>query len=341
MKKNLIYILVGLAVVLLLINILINWTNKKPPVEKKPELKTSLVDSLFINSIQKFNLDSNWVETIAINSRQYDSLDHVYKIKLPGDLRPAIVLQQLKNDFISLPAKLISDEKIVNDYTTLNILTNNQLKLQATFTVVSELERPHSKIAYILSNFDQVDEETKELLYHSVLPFSVLLLPSLQNDSLLTGILDYKKTYSVLIDDGIDAPNYGLEKDFSKIHLKESVRYITWNYSAAELFIINEKSELFRSAIFNFIKDEFGSRDIRLYTTNDFITLPANIDEAKSLNNFYIESNVNKPGKVIILPANIFTKLEPDLLEAKMRGTRFYSPKELMQINLEMETQVK
>ena len=336
MKKNLIYILVGVSVALLIANLIINLVNKKPPVEEKPETSTEVVDSLFNHSISKFNLDSTWVEVIAINSNQYDSLEQVYKIKLPSDLRPTIILQELKNDFMNFPVELISDEKIVNGYTTLNVFSNDYLKLQATFTIDTELERAHSKISFIITGFEESDEQTKLNLLHSVLPFSVLMLPSAQSDSLLEDIKEYKKTYSVLIDDGIEDEKYDLETDFSKTHLKESVRYITWNYPIADLFIIDNKSELFQSAIFNFVKDEFVSRDIILYSLSDFITLPKNLEEAKSLTNFYIESNVDKTGKIILVDARIFRELENELLSAKKRGTKFYSPNELININVKL-----
>lgn len=337
MKKNLIYILVGITVTLLLINLIINWSAKKDSHPANIEAKTTVIDSLFNKTISKFNLDSSWVEVVAINSRQYDSLEHVYKIQLPGDLRPTIILQKLESDFVNLPVKLISDEKIVNDYTTLNILSNDYLKLQATFTVDTALERRHSKFSFVISDFDKLDNSEQISLLHSILPYSVLLLPSSQADSLLKYISDYRKTYSILLDDGIEEPNYALETGFSKTHLKESVRYLSWNYPMAELFIINDKSKLFNSAIFNFINDEFVARKITLNTSSDFITLPSKFDDAKSLINFYIESNKGKPGKIILMPASILLQLKDEFLKAKQRGTKFYSPKRLIEINLKME----
>lgn len=338
MKKNFIYILIGITVTLLLINLIINWTAKNNSTPKTPEAKSTLIDSLFKESISKYNLDPSWVEVIAINSRQYDSLNQVYKIKLPGDLRPAVVLQELKEDFSDLPVKLISDEKVVNGYTTLNILSNDYLKLQASIKVENQLERPHSKFAFVLKNFDETDEDVRSSLYHSIIPFSVLLLPSVQSDSLLGEINDFKKTYSILIDDGIESQNYALETKFTKTHLKESVRYISWNYPAAEIYAVNDKSELFNSAVFNFIKDEFAGRNITLYALNDFTTLPSNISEAKSLLNFYQESSVGKTGKIIMVPSNIFVELQDELLKMKKRGTKFYSPRELLNLNAKTST---
>ena len=49
--------------------------------------------------------------------------------------------------------------------------------------------------------------------------------------------------------------------------------------------------------------------------------------------NYIRKSNVNKTGKVIFVNANIFRELEQELLKAKKKGTKFYSPKELIKIN--------
>jgi hypothetical protein len=95
---------------------------------------------------------------------------------------------------------------------------------------------------------------------------------------------------------------------------------------------------LFNSAVFNFIKDEFTGRSITLYALSDFTTLPSNISEAKSLLNFYQESSIGKAGKIIMVPSKIFVELQNELLKMKKRGTRFYSPRELISLNAKTNT---
>lgn len=333
MKKKTIYILIVISVILLLTNVVVNWLNKKEPAQKDREEKISVIDSLFNNTISKFNLDSTWIKSIPINSSQYDSLKMIYRIQLPNDLRPAVVLLELKNTFQDLPLKLVSDEKIVNAQTTLNILSNDKLKLQATFSVENEFERKHAKFSFILTNFSGMDFEKREELYYSIIPFSVLLNPSSESDSLIGQLFEFKKTYSILIEDGIEDDNYKLEAGLSKTRLKESVRYISWNYPSAELFIINDKSNLFSSAIFNFIQDEFSLRKIKLHIMNDLIAIPPNTEEAESLMKFYLESSVGEKGKIILIDAGIFNQLLDLLNTAKQKGAKFYSPIELEKSN--------
>lgn len=322
-----------LTVCLLLTNILLSWINKKEPAPRNPEAKIVLIDSLFNVAISKFNLDSTWIKSIPINSNQYDSLNTVYRIKLPNDLRPAVVLLEITELFSDLPVDLISDEKAPNAETTLNILSNEKLKLQATFSVDNDIERKHSNFAFVVTDISAIDKETELNMYHSVIPFSVLIKPSTDKDSLLRKISEFKKSYSVLIDDGIEEDNFKLEPGLSKTRLKESVRYITWTFPSAELFVVNDKSSLFHSAIFNFIRDEFKARDTQLYLLNDFITLAHNYDEAESLLKFYLESGIGKKGKIVFMRADVFNQLNKLLLNAKQRGTKFYSPVELLNLN--------
>lgn len=336
MKKKTIYILVVLSVLLLFANVVLNIVNKPEPQIAKAETDAAEIDSLFVHAIYKFNLDSSWITQVPINSSQYDSLRNVYRIKLPGDLRPATILLELKNAFQNYPVDLISDEKVVNATTTLNILSNDKLKLQSAISVETELERPHTKLSFIITNYEELNQSRKESLFYSMIPYSILLVPSIETDSTIIKLNDYKKSYSLFIDDDIDEDKYKLASDFSKTRLKEAVRYLSRNYSMADLFIVNDKSSIFNSAIFNFIRDEFTSREVKLYRLNDFISLPDNYDEALSLLKFYLESGVGEKGKIIVTNANIFYESNEILLEAKKRGTKFYRPNEIIQINQSM-----
>jgi|GEM_PF-2126903 len=338
MKKKIIYILVSLSVLLLLTNLIMNLSTQKKSIdESKPEINSNLIDSLFLQTIATFNLDDSWLKKVPISSRAYDSLKHVYRITLPGDLRPAVVLLQINNIYANLPVELISDEKIVNSNTTLNIFSNDILKLQASFQVKSEFIRDHASFSLLINNFSQLNDEKMEVIFRTTLPLNILLKPSAQSDSLIRKISSNKKTYSILIDDEIDGNNYLLKPELSKKRLRESIRYISWNYPDAQLYIIDDKSKLFNSAVYNFVRDEFSTRNIELLPLNNFINISSNYEEALSLLKFYLESGIGKHGKLVLIHADIFSRLESFLLVNKQSGTKFYSPSEMMRINSEMK----
>lgn len=338
MKKKIIYILVVFSVMLLLTNLIMNLSTQKKTIDEgKPEANTNLIDSLFLQTIAMFNLDESWIKKVPISSRAYDSLKYVYRITLPGDLRPAVVLFQINKTYSNLPVELISDEKIVNSNTTLNIFSNDILKLQASFQVKSELIREHASFSFIIDNFSKLNEEKIEEIFRSTLPLNILLKPSAQSDSLIRKISSNKKTYSILIDDEIDGGNYLLKPELSKKRLRESIRYISWNFPDAQLFVINDKSKIFNSAVYNFVRDEFNTRNIELLPLTNFINIPSGYDEAVSLLKFYLESGIGKQGKFVIIPGDTFSRLESFFLVNKLRGTKFYSPSEMMRINSEMK----
>ncbi|HET54235.1 MAG TPA: hypothetical protein ENN33_03350 [Ignavibacteria bacterium] len=338
MKKKIIYILVVLSVLLLLTNLIMNLSTQKKTIDEgKPEANTNLIDSLFLQTIAMFNLDESWIKKVPISSRAYDSLNYVYRITLPGDLRPAVVLFQINKTYTNLPVELISDEKIVNSNTTLNIFSNDILKLQASFQVKSELIREHASFSFIINNFSKLNEEKIEKIFRSTLPLNILLKPSAQSDSLIRKISSNKKTYSILIDDEIDGDSYLLKPELSKKRLRESIRYISWNFPDAQLYIINDKSKIFNSAVYNFVRDEFNTRNIELLPLTNFINISSDYDEAVSLLKFYLESGIGKQGKFVIIPGDTFSRLESIFLVNKLRGTKFYSPSEMMRINSEMK----
>lgn len=338
MKKKIIYILVVLSVMLLLTNLIMNLSTQKKTIDEgKPEANTNLIDSLFLQTIAMFNLDESWIKKVPISSRAYDSLNYVYRITLPGDLRPAVALFQINKTYANLPVELISDEKIVNSNTTLNIFSNDILKLQASFQVKSELIREHASFSFIINNFSKLNEEKVEEIFRSTLPLNILLKPSAQSDSLIRKISSNKKTYSILIDDEIDGDNYLLKPELSKKRLRESIRYISWNFPDAQLYVINDKSKIFNSAVYNFVRDEFNTRNIELLPLTNFINISSDYDEAVSLLKFYLESGIGKQGKFIVIPGDTFSRLESFFLVNKLRGTKFYSPSEMMRINSEMK----
>jgi len=338
MKKKIIYFLVSISVLLLLTNLVINLSTQKEIAEDaNPEVNKTLIDSLFLQTLSKFNLSETWIKKVPISSRSYDSLNHVYRITLPGDLRPAVVLLQINNAYTNLPVELISDEKIINSNTTLNIFSNDILKLQSSFQVKNELVREHASFSFIIDNFSQLDEEQINKIFYSTIPANILITPSIQSDSLLRKITTNKKTYSVLINNEIENDNYLLKPELSKKRLRESIRYIAWNYPDAQLYIIDDNSKLFNSAVFNFVRDEFAARNINLFPLKDFITISSNYNDAVSLLKFYLESGIGKQGKFIILNSKTFYELENFLIENKQRGTKYYSPTELMEINSSLE----
>jgi len=331
--KKIIGILLAVAVILLLVNITIGFLhekNSKPPVKK--EVSTKTIDSLFVFTLKGFALDSNWVNVQFIKNTRYDSLTKVYKVNIPKDLPITVVLQSLNKTYENYKTELNSEEKVINRSSVLNIYSGDNLKLQSTFTVDEEKLRPHAKLGFILENINDLSGKNKTALLNSYYPFDILLIPDEESDSLISEISSHNKKFAVGINDKIESKKYKMEGQ-SKVLLKEAVRMIVRNYNNADLFLIDNNSELFKSAVFNFIKDEFAGHGVKLYNKTDFINLSGRQGEINSLLEFYITSSINKPGKVFLLEAEQFLNLQNQLSEAKKTGTKFYYPSVIIKMN--------
>lgn len=323
--------MITLAVLLLVGNMILKRSTEEVPEEKTiEEISTTEIENIFLSTIDQFNLDSNWINKVHINNSQYDSLQFVYKLDLPTDLPPILVLRSLKEQFMNKAVDLISDEKSINGNTTLNIFSNDELKLQTSFNIKEDIYRKHAEFAVVLSDVEKLTENELSKILRSIIDLNILLKPSVESDTLIGTLSNFEKTYSILISDQVENSIYSMKPDDTKTKLTEAVRYINWNYPDANLHLIENSSALFNSASFNFVRDEFSKRDMNLRPLSELNQLPKDISEAESLLSFYIESGLGKEGKVLVIPASIFNELESILLEAKKQGSKFYSPDKLL-----------
>ncbi|MDZ7765131.1 MAG: hypothetical protein U5K00_11995 [Melioribacteraceae bacterium] len=231
MRKNLIYIMITLAVLLLVGNMILKRSNEEIPEEKIiEEISTTEIENIFLSTIDQFNLDSSWINKVHINSSQYDSLQFVYKLDLPTDLPPILVLRSLKEQFMNKAVDLISDEKSINGNTTLNIFSNDELKLQTSFNIKENIYRKHAEFAVVLSDVEELTENELSKILRSIIDLNILLKPSVESDTLIGTLSNFEKTYSILISDQVENSIYSMKPDDTKTKLTEAVRYINWNY---------------------------------------------------------------------------------------------------------------
>lgn len=333
MQRKIVTILLVLSFLLLAIKIIIGLFNKEEQITVVTDVNSSVIDSLFLNSLKDFSLDSNWIEKKFIKDKSYDSINYVYHIKTPGDLPVTVLLQYLNKQYERYPVDLYTEERIINRNSVLNIYSNDVLKLQAHFYTDSKAERDHTKFAFIIENYNDIDDERKEQILKSKYVLTVLSVPSKETLELKAMLNKNNKKICIEINDDINDKEYKLEKSTSKILLKEGIRRIIRDFPEADLFVIDINSSLYQSAVYNFIRDQFAEGGVRLYLKSDFISLPDDLQEAASLFDFHFKSGINKNGKILLIDGNTFLSLKERLNEAKMKGTKFYFPSELIELN--------
>jgi len=89
----------------------------------------------------------------------------------------------------------------------------------------------------------------------------------------------------------------------------------------AEAFFINRKGELFRSLIFNFVRDEFGKKNRKFISLAKYKSLSSNsLSEVKSKFKFYEESLKGKGRAVFTIDADELLGIKSEVEKYLMRG---------------------
>jgi hypothetical protein len=117
---------------------------------------------------------------------------------------------------------------------------------------------------------------------------------------------------------------FSINTDDSKEMIKNSIVSLISVYGRNTLYIVDPGSELYNSVIFSFIRDEFTERDIELSFLTDYSSvLERDFNEVVSLFDFFCDSGTSGQRKKLIMDYETFIRLEPHILKAKKKGTRF------------------
>ncbi len=298
---------------------------KKPARTKEiNELSVKQTDSIFINVLSGYALDSSWVSIHKIRKPENDSVRKEYLINLPKDLPVPYIIRDLNNKFDKNITGLVSEEKKSFGTTEIKIYSNETLKLQAVLEPSADLLRDRNKIYFIIEDSYSMGISTLKDLLESPVPLTLCLLPSDNSSSIKDTIKSYSKDYAILINNDISENKYRMEPGYPKGLLRNSVTDIIDSYKDASLFVIDTKSKLFNSAVYNFIRDNFKSWGIKLYRDSDFIRLKGKTDsDILSLMKFYAETKDSVRDKVFITDKKDFDLLKDELALLKKRGNKF------------------
>ncbi len=258
-KKSALKILFGTALVLLIANLVLNnIENENNSVSTKTKLSDAEIDSLFRYSLYSLGLLDDWIK--ESNS---SSVGNSYKVKIPRDLSIPVILAEINSNFWESDVEINSVEKRFSGRTILEIKLEDEIKLRADFDYHKDIFRSAGTAAFILDNFELSSSEDS-LLLEIPEPFSPLFVPSTENLLLSKFILDKQKTYSLLLNDDIPELKYKLKDGYSKNRLKGPLLSIINDFPSATYFFIDDKSNLFNSSIFSYLKDELVKRKIKI-----------------------------------------------------------------------------
>lgn len=324
-KSKIIITLLALAFVLLLINVGVETFDKKD-VAVKPQIKPETILTQIVQILDNYNIEQSWRKEIPIRRSKESSLHFVYRVKIPKDLMLPYLIRDIYSRFALMPdAKYLKiTSRKEHGKAVLRFYENKKNIFRLDLIPDSKLTRRHTDFAFLVrfKNGFSAEEVKNFLAYRYRLTF--LFPPTVTLRELETHILNAGKEFAIVYDDDVEDENYLLEPDYSKVQLRHVVSAIVNDFADAVAFYFAPHCSLARSAVFNFIRDEFNKRKRKLIPLSKLKYLHGNSDaEIISRLKFFRESSIGKGKQRILVDAENFPVIEKYLNDFLKMGDRF------------------
>ena len=318
-KKNLLIALIITAVILLATNILLQSDLSESENAEVIVDKTEL-SKKFRNILTEFGIEDKLIkETKSVDKRSNHKISN-FKIQVPKDLSIPEVLLAIYQSFRKDSLTLNSIEKTRGGKSTITLKRSNSTILRAEFVYAKDYSRNKGFIAFILYDVDPGNPSTT-LLIESPTKLNFLIRPETKQLQNLELISKNSQQYSVLIDDDISEQKYQLGSSFSEHRIVTVVKTLVTEYQKAVCFVVDDKSDFYKSANYEILKREFAKRNIKLFRTSDFESL---IFDETILPTFdeKIESLETGESIIFLLNEETYLALNPEINRYKMKGCR-------------------
>ncbi|MBT8378830.1 MAG: hypothetical protein KJN64_06355 [Ignavibacteria bacterium] len=314
------------ALVLLIINILIDYTFKENRVENKFSLSSQDLQTRFESSLKSFGLKEEWLkkksEKNKISNRKYP----VYKIFLPGDLSIPVVLLEIYKEFETDSISIESKEIKTGGRSRLTFRTKNQLLLSAEFIYGKKIKRETGNLSFVIKDIELANLNDS-LLIETADKFNVLVTPSEENINYLPFIVKHRKNYSILISDEISEPNYSLDASYSKLRILNVIKALSVDFANAAFFVIDDNFDFINSDNFEYFENELEKRYIKLKKLSDFILLHSEENLSSVFSNHVKELGEGEL-KIIVLSKADYLQLKPEISLFKKTGIKIVNTSE-------------
>lgn len=329
-KKKLIYFFIGFSVFLMIANIVVDFFQNEEESLKTHEVSSKLLEEEFNNIIDEFGIDNSWIKVKNINNKNLDSLKKVYYVQIPTDLNIPIFIKEFQKNLLKQPVEVVGEERKDNGNSVIKISSNNHLKFQAYLNYDKSLSREKFQFAFLVNDFQDLSSSERKNILGNDLKMAVGLIPSESAFLQLEEVSKNKKENYLIIDDEISDSKYELDISFSKERLKSSIISIVTDFKNSIFFMIDKESELYKSTAYNFIKDEFLKRKIKLYSYENFIDLRGKEKtDLISLFKFYCDDS-SKKKNIFLIDFNGINILSEAIMHYQKKGNRLINPSELL-----------
>jgi len=322
-KKNLIKYLLLFALLLLIVNVVLDLLKPKITKPDAKELTRAQIENTFWKVLDEYGIDAVWVKKKKYKQADEDSINAQFFVTLPADVPIPYIIRDINNVIEKDITGFVSKEIQIFGTTEIRVYTNELLKLKATLTPDSKLTRQKNEYSFVISDgFDLNDQQFSSFLNFNY-PLATVVVPDPDAILKADSLQHFSKEFILLLNDDIDESKMKLVQEYQKELLRSSIRNILASFGKAKFVAVEEKGVLFNSPIYNFVRDEFKKRKFTVFPLSEFIRLETD-DEQELISKFkfYSEDTTASRQKVFYLPFDSFGKILPYLAKYKKRGSK-------------------
>ena len=316
-KKNLLTILIVLAIVLIGINIILKNASTSPP-PKETSINEEEISQRFRNIFRDFGIEADFIkERKSIDKKSRREFES-FKIQVPKDLSIPEILLEIYKSFSKDSITINSVEKVKGGRSFLILKSDNHVILDAEFEYSKSYYRNMGSLVFILFNVDPTNSSTISLI-ESPTKLNFLIRPESKYLQSIERIINNSQQFSILIDDEISEQKYQLGQGFSEQRIINVIKTLVTDFKKAVCFVIDDNSNFYKSANYKIFSSGLLKRKIKLYKSSDFVLL----DYRESLDFVFAEelSELSKGGtKIFLLNEETYSALKTEITKYEMKG---------------------
>lgn len=315
-KRKIIYTLISISLLLIIGNILLEKLYYDDTISIVQELSKNIIEEKFQSTLVDHGIINDWISKTTSLKSKSDSLEYIYKIKLPSKISIASFIKDVNASFVKQPVVIKSVEQRNYSNSEIKIFSNNTLKLNAKLIHDRKIKREYAKFGFIVKIDDQINDATLDELSKLYFNYTISFVPSEFSSEVLN---ELESDYIIILNDEINDSRFLLDEDYSKQRLVNTIKEMIITYGRKAVYLIDESSTLYNSKIYSLIKEEFEKRGIKLLSLNSVTSLKAESEkQLQSLFQFYATSLKGKEGKNFFISYNDFLSLTP-LIERQIK----------------------
>ncbi len=325
-KQKFIKYLFALTIILLITDISIDHFIKKEKIPIVNKLSVKQIESVFFKVLDDYGIKSQWISSKKVKPSVDDSTAAQYFIKIPSDIPIPFILKDINSIIEKDITGFVSEEKKIYGLTEIRIYTNEILKLRASLLPDKNIIRTNNELSFIISDAMDLSESNFNNFLSVSYPLACTVVPGKNIIQKVDSMKNYRKEYAILLNDDISNSEMKLKQEFQKELLRGSIKNIISSFKDARAYFVDEKSAVYNSAIYNFVRDDFNRQGITLYPKSELIELNAKEDsELFSKFKFFCNDTTGIHQKLFISTFENYQKILPELIRLKKKGHKIIS----------------